>query len=381
MSEFAASMLGNSLPTDAMADTVKSQDQVKMHQSPDGKGFPQLFASLNPEHNTLDSDVQAATMNPFTPLPLVSAVDAPVNSEMMTAGLAEFIGNNLPQNLPAISVSGFVAQGDQNGASAISFIGDDKQVVATTPQTAKSIAPAIEQSQQNLKDGLQQQLQTLQADGQDVSTSVNHKAENAKQLELIADMAKHNDSVKDNLIHKPTTSAAFSHLLSSPIAQHDASASTTSMPRGLEPMTATLQQPQWNNQLGDRIHMMISKGMHQAEIHLNPPELGRLDVKIQVHGDHANVHFSTPHGQVRDALDAALPRLREMFEHNGLTLGDVNVSNQSLAQGQSHSQDSGQGTSGSSPHTGELDSDAADIGSTAKTGIITSGNGLLDVFA
>jgi flagellar hook-length control protein FliK len=320
-------------------------------------------------------------MNPFAPLPLVSAVDSPVKSEMMTAGLAEFIGNNLPQNLPGISVSGFVAQADQNGASAIAFAGDDKQVFATTPQTGKSIAPAIEQSQQNLKDGLQQQLQTLQNDGPDSGTNLNAKAENAKQLELIADMAKHTDAVKDNLLHKPTTNSAFSHILSSPVAQHDFSSSNMSMTRGLDPMTATLQQPQWDNQLGDRIQMMISKNMHQAEIRLNPPELGRLDVKIQVQGDHANVHFSTPHGQVRDALDAAIPRLREMFEHNGLTLGDVNVSNQSLAQGQSHSQDSGQGTSGSSPHTGELDSDPADIGSTAKTGIITSGNGLLDVFA
>jgi flagellar hook-length control protein FliK len=43
-------------------------------------------------------------------------------------------------------------------------------------------------------------------------------------------------------------------------------------------------------------------------------------------GDKATLAFASQHAAVRDALESALPRLREMFAQNGLDIVDVNVS-------------------------------------------------------
>jgi len=381
MSEFAASMMGNSLPASSTSVSTTTQGQANLAQSPDGTGFPQIFASINPEQTALDGDVMALSLNPFAPLPLVNSADAPTATSMVTAGLADFTGNNLPQALPAISVSGFVAQSNASGATAISFAGDEQQVFTTTPQQATGLSSAVNQSQQQLRDGLQQHLQSAKIDFQDPGLSIQSKADTVKDMELIAELAKQSDLSNDNLIQKPGSTTSFTQILSGPLSQSEFTSTSATMTRSLEPMTANLQQPHWNTQIGDRINMMISKGMQQAEIRLNPPELGLLEVKVKIQGDQANVSFSSPHAQVREALDAALPRLREMLEENGLTLGDVNVSHQSLAQGQSQSHDSGDEQQTASGNGGQSGADQTESDNPGNNPIKKVEIGLLDVFA
>ena len=61
------------------------------------------------------------------------------------------------------------------------------------------------------------------------------------------------------------------------------------------------------------------------ELRLDPPELGRVTVRISMVGDEARVAFTAAQGTAREALEAALPKLREMFEQAGLSLGDAQV--------------------------------------------------------
>lgn len=97
-----------------------------------------------------------------------------------------------------------------------------------------------------------------------------------------------------------------------------------------------LRQPGWDQALGDRVMWVVNQKFQGAEIKLNPPQLGPIEVRIQMHHDQAQVTFTAQHGAVRDALEAALPRLREMFAANGVGLGDVNVSQHSFAEQQRH---------------------------------------------
>ncbi len=99
-------------------------------------------------------------------------------------------------------------------------------------------------------------------------------------------------------------------------------------------LTVPPQHPGWNQAVGDRLQWMVGHHIQSANIRLDPPELGRLDVHIQLHKDHASIVFSAPNQQVRDALESAVPRLREMMNNVGLSLGDVNVSQESFSQGQ-----------------------------------------------
>ena len=93
-----------------------------------------------------------------------------------------------------------------------------------------------------------------------------------------------------------------------------------------------LGQNAWETNLGSRLQMMVGGNVQTAEIRLDPPELGALDIKIKITNDIASVHITSPHAQVRDALENAVPKLREMFEESGVALGDVNVGQESFAQ-------------------------------------------------
>ena len=72
--------------------------------------------------------------------------------------------------------------------------------------------------------------------------------------------------------------------------------------------------------LGERLVMMADNGLQSARIKLYPEHLGPVDIRVQVDDDVAKVWFHAQHGQTREALEQALPRLREMFADQGLQL-------------------------------------------------------------
>lgn len=71
---------------------------------------------------------------------------------------------------------------------------------------------------------------------------------------------------------------------------------------------------------------MVSKGIQQAEIRLDPPELGHMLVKIHVQGDQTQVQFQVVHSQTKDLIEQSLPKLREMLAQEGMLLSDSQVS-------------------------------------------------------
>lgn len=102
-----------------------------------------------------------------------------------------------------------------------------------------------------------------------------------------------------------------------------------------------LGQNAWESNLGSRLQMMVGQNVQTAEIRLDPPELGALDIKIKITNDVASVNITSAHAQVRDALETAVPRLREMFAESGVSLGDVNVRQESFAQQQNSGDERG----------------------------------------
>lgn len=97
-------------------------------------------------------------------------------------------------------------------------------------------------------------------------------------------------------------------------------------PTQLKGMTVPPQSRQWSSELGDRILFMAGKKIQSAEIRLNPPNLGLMEVKLAINGDQAQLVFQSGNAAVRDALESSIPRIREMLEQSGITLADVNIS-------------------------------------------------------
>lgn len=89
----------------------------------------------------------------------------------------------------------------------------------------------------------------------------------------------------------------------------------------------------WGEQIGERVLMMAGNQMKSAEIRLTPAELGPLRVQVSVDDGAANVTFQAQHAVTREAIEQALPRLRELLAENGLSLGQASVGEQGVAEG------------------------------------------------
>lgn len=93
-----------------------------------------------------------------------------------------------------------------------------------------------------------------------------------------------------------------------------------------------MQQPGWTQQVTDKVMWMSAQNLQSAEIKLDPAELGRLDIKVNVGQEHTQITFTSAHAGVRDSLEAQMHRLREMLAQQGMADVDVNVSDQSQQQ-------------------------------------------------
>lgn len=91
------------------------------------------------------------------------------------------------------------------------------------------------------------------------------------------------------------------------------------------PVHAPVGTPAWADDIGSRVIMMTESGHHTASLKLSPEHLGPLEINITVRDDKASVWFGAAHADTRAAIETALPRLREMFEAQGLSLADAGV--------------------------------------------------------
>ncbi len=84
----------------------------------------------------------------------------------------------------------------------------------------------------------------------------------------------------------------------------------------------------WQEEFSQKISWMSTQQNHAATLHLNPPDLGPLDVVLNISDNQATALFTSPHSAVRDAIESALPKLREILADNGIMLGNTTVSDQ-----------------------------------------------------
>ncbi|SUD40691.1 flagellar hook-length control protein [Ectopseudomonas mendocina] len=144
-----------------------------------------------------------------------------------------------------------------------------------------------------------------------------------------------------------------------------------------------MQQGGWSEAVVDRVMWLSSQNLKSAEIQLDPAELGRLEVRVNLSQDQAQVTFASPNAGVREALEGQMHRLRELFAQQGMNLADANVSDQSLSRGwQGQGQGEG-GRGGSGSRDGLLAGEELQPGvhQEVRSERLTSGRGLVDYYA
>lgn len=164
----------------------------------------------------------------------------------------------------------------------------------------------------------------------------------------------------------PTSSTSAADRTTAPIpgitpaaAAPASPAHVTATPTPAAPPPAMLQAavgtPAWQQELGQQLIRLGRHGEHQVRLQLHPAELGTLQVSLHFNHDSAQAQFLAAHAQARDAVQQALPQLREAFAHHGIALGEATV-------GQQQQHTGGQDRpSGSGAFTGESGSDIEPI--------------------
>ena len=145
---------------------------------------------------------------------------------------------------------------------------------------------------------------------------------------------------------------------------------------GLSPQST---QTQWGEALGERVSFLVNHKLNNAEIRIDPPHLGKLDIQIQVKDDAATITIHTQHAQTRDMIESASARLREFLQEAGYSTVNVDVSHQEQSMQRDMAQQDSQSIKDDQGNQSAF-SDEADSSSSEMMSVMMD-NGRIDYFA
>ena len=350
---------GNTLPADAAAAADASDKDTKAAEEavaalPVETPAPEV--ALDP---ALDPALQAMVQPAVVPVGDAPVVDAAALPSAPVAMLAASAATPSAALVPGTGVAddaSFDPEADPlAGLPALQFALENASAKAQAAQqangsnhadkTGKSGGNDSADSAQNIANNLTALADQLPTD--EASTESSDKSFSGLLDDGLKDVkSAAGDTRMDNFADRL---AAMSQAAQAPRA-----ALTPTVPLINQPLA--MHQSGWSEGVVDRVMYLSSQNLKSAEIQLEPAELGRLDIRVNMATDQqTQVTFMSAHVGVREALESQMSRLRESFSQQGLGQVDVNVSDQNRgwqqqqqAQEQASNSQRGSGTSGSS---------------------------------
>ncbi|THK40956.1 hypothetical protein E8Q33_10445 [Methylophaga sp. SB9B] len=307
----------------------KAEDKTAKAEKPeakDGKKLP-------PEKSDTDADKLNGEATPkiieeTNPLSVVSSTaTTDVKIDKNAAELAPTVNKTIyPTISNDVTKSIQVGQGQSN----------------TTESTATSIRADI--------------LQALQKQGSEGESVATEKFKS--MMQNAGKMPQQTNVISAEVIAsmrqlEPQTERSSATTLTTPLVFSTTTGAATSVVGAASVASAALAldiQPQLNNAawarvMSSRVVWMAREGVQQAELRLNPAHLGPVEVRLSMQNDQTSVTFIASNAAARDALEQALPRLRESFIENGLALNNAEVSHQEQSsQGSKQDEQLGEGS-------------------------------------
>jgi len=143
--------------------------------------------------------------------------------------------------------------------------------------------------------------------------------------------------------------------------------------------TISLFRKDFTEAVKDKVMLMISQKLQQFDITLDPPELGNMQVRVNLQGEQAAVSFLVQSQQTKDALEQNMHKLRELLAEQGVDVGDANVEQHS----QQSPDEEGFNGKDSNEMTGEIENmvDDDDVSHTLSAKMINSSAATVDYYA
>lgn len=156
-----------------------------------------------------------------------------------------------------------------------------------------------------------------------------------------------------------------------------------SEPRPGEAAAAAIDTPlhdgRWGQEFGEKLVWLAKNDQQTAQLSINPPQLGPMHITLNLNGDQVSALFVSPHAEVREAIQDAMPQLREMLAGAGINLGQANVGTQ-LPQQNAGTQPQFSAPSPSADDKAILRAENGQ-GTGAPLTAVRGGRGMVDLFA
>lgn len=255
---------------------------------------------------------------------------------------------------------------------------------ATTATTAtpNNMMDALGNNKQGRQqdNGLLQQLNYLL--GQQGKTT-----DSASDSDLAALLGTTSDLGTANSAATPgsTTETGFAETLAAQQAQQQLKTPASEITPPELPVSAPVSSPKWSQEVGEHMVWMSKNDTQQAQLTLNPPHLGPVQVSLSLNNEHLTAQFVAASPEVRQALEESLPRLKEMLADSGIQLGQTSVGSESFRQQQGFADNTGGGNREASRLTGDnailgTPLEAASHTVSLNRSTLAAGNGRLDLF-
>ena len=144
-------------------------------------------------------------------------------------------------------------------------------------------------------------------------------------------------------------------------------------------VSTPVRDADWSGDFGQKVVWLATSETQSAQLTLNPAQMGPIEISLSVERGNASVSFASANAEVREAIETALPRLREMLASAGIELGQTNVGAESFRQQQQSARD-GSSAARSTGDGAILAADSA-VALPSRTFVTQRGNGLVDLFA
>ena len=369
--------LAKVLPVDESASTTKSAESLAAKEAGDSKSDPAANNAVTSKGQTTQAPTQGAALKAFSEglkQPEAGTASASVTAEGSGAADKGAEKSAAEGSQPSATAANQGSASVRTAQSAAESAAAQSSVTAnTTTQTDSAAAPVMVAPQQVLaqaeSQGPQAPLSAISAGIKQMEVTGTDEVRKAVQLEvkpkvgeaeksLVATTSSSESSQSQTVQHGQNSQPQLQ------VADSRAPAAETTLRREPQHLPhLKLAGQEAPAELHQKVNVMLAEKLQQAEIQLDPLGLGKMKIQIQIGADsQANVHFVVQHGQTREMLEQAMPRLREMLAGQGIQLGQTQVQQQSQQSQQSPQQQgqwtfagqgqSGQGNSGQG-HAGE----------------------------
>ncbi len=312
------------------ADAPKRQEASEAKRPADEKSKEALTEGA-PDHSVEQVDHMMGAPVQQLVLSYASAEEMNVDAAQISAtqgqGEAE---DNAGDDPLEPSLLGAVAV--KQNASLHAHGEDAMKVTSTSHQTAVGVPTQQEMGEaggEGVVDALRKPLK-MSADAQMGHSG--HERQNAKQQHLTEQMSRTNEAAllasEASESDDPNEPKRFQSVL---LDQKNVLTAQQQKSVTLEPVMQSTRintafgKPEWGSAVNQRIVWLANQEVSSARIIMDPPELGPIEVQLKLKGDQSQVFFYTHNQGVKEVLESALPKLRTLFEENGLALTDAGV--------------------------------------------------------